>query len=374
MAARKARVKKAAEGEDVRFLQPKQPKDLPYVLSNPATNKAALQAARMDSPVWVTGESGLSRPLELFTVPNNTKIQQASEKTYWVPAGLWAVAKYPSYSSFVEEARDRRVNNHSASQSSRTGDFSFTGTYNMKDAINLSQDGWKEGARSIRKLSSALFQKMSSLVKVPELRYRDDTGIDFDVARYLDGEEDYWIDYSETTKVGRGSGLVRIVANVCVSAGISKQTIEARGAAIASLANLLDYAGHAVQIEICSATSSQYGMNSEEGDYMNRRFESRVMIKRADEYLDPLTVAMAVAHPSTLRRFHFALMEGLSTDWARSQSVGSGYGSVSETYDPGDVYLPGAVYGDVRWENAEETEKWVMQTLKLQGIELTVEV
>ncbi|HEY6009044.1 MAG TPA: hypothetical protein VIU40_12035, partial [Geobacteraceae bacterium] len=181
-----------------------------------------------------------------------------------------------------------------------------------------------------------------------------------DVSRYLEGEPECWYDYDEEIVEGFSRNILRVVYNCSASAGIAPRTLMAKGAAVAALVALMEYSGRGVQLDIADcfvggATTEFY-----------------VTVKRADEDLDVLTIAYAIAHPATARRLMFSVAEQLPSDIRKKLGItpeGS-YGYPGEVHDQGDVYIGGSVTGDVRWKDELSAMKWVIRTLKEQGIAL----
>lgn len=232
----------------------------------------------------------------------------------------------------------------------------------FEGAIKLAREGWAEGADVVKKLSSRLFDRVATMVD-REYPVYDVEGHGIDVARYLDGEPECWMRMETRVTEGSGRRIYRLVFNMTASAGVSAATMLAKGSAVVALSELLEFAGHGVEITcalINSGVTSQF-----------------VRIKDADQPLDINRIAFAIAHPAMFRRLGFSLLEHL--DAATRQKLGitsyGGYGRVAEAVkeDRGDIYIGGSVWGEPQWESMEAAEAWVIKSLGEQGIQLDKE-
>lgn len=237
------------------------------------------------------------------------------------------------------------------------GSLAWYGSDSWTEAVTLARDGWPEGERQIKRLSLDLFDRISSMIERPVYRY-DVEGSDFDVARVVDGEPECWT--REETILTEGRRIVRIVCAGFVSAGVDPDVVNARGAAVCALAELLTYAGHGVQIDLCFAGSGHNGGHS----------EAWVTLKAPEQPLDLPRLAFALAHPSSFRRIMFAIGEGWP-EWAREIfGIPAYYWSTAEPDDKGDLFIaPADLFR--RWVSDPTTARaWVVSTLKTQGVHL----
>lgn len=113
-----------------------------------------------------------------------------------------------------------------------------------------------------------------------------------------------------------------------------------RGAAVLSLADTLERRGFSTELRIVG--------NSQAG---GQAFRYSIVYKRAGEPLDIDRAAFAIAHPSSMRRLAFAILEQhreLETNFR------SGYGSpMHEANDPTSGQIGGAIF--IRGSNGGET-------------------
>lgn len=234
---------------------------------------------------------------------------------------------------------------------------SFTGTRSYSDAVQLAYSGWLEVAERCRKYSAGLFDRVSTLIERHDIRY-DVTGSGLDVARYLEGEPECWQNFEPVLVESPSSTIVRICFNGTVSAGISGEVIESKGAAIAALVELLEFAGRRVELSAVFSNSSR----------RQRESDTLVLtVKTAEQPLDMPRIAYVLAHKSMLRRLMFAYWEGQPI----YKIVGAGFG-VPRDYKPAtaDIYIPQSTYRDIQWDNPAKAEKFILDQLQAQGITL----
>lgn len=195
------------------------------------------------------------------------------------------------------------------------------------DARTMARNGWSE------QLSEAI-EAAESAVKLCEQEHNqftfapvfDVAGGTVDVARFLAGEPECMVDYplTVTSKVGR---VITLCAGVCYSFAISADSIIRRGQYITALALALSRLGH--NTELWADISIGKG---------KKVIRLRVLVKGANDVIDPAKVLYAFAHPSMLRRLGFAACAQAPESYART-----GSGSVQQPLEDlpdGAMYLP----------------------------------
>lgn len=274
------------------------------------------------------------------------------------------VLRFKSFAEYIHAA-ETREKVPGTCNSSHDGDAYFTGTNSWADAVKLARDGWPQGTERVNAISRRLEAKVLHRIVREDTRY-DVEGMGFDVARYLDGEPEHWVQPEESTFAVEGQRHVKIEVSMMCSGGISADIIMRRGAAIAALVELLEYSGQRVELWLTSANA---GHNGHLGNPVH---VTHIRVKAYDQPLDPARVAFALVHPSTFRRFMFALQEGARPDLAKRSLGVSGYGCVTNAVKEDDtsIYLPAMFYGDERWESEDSAETWILAILAKQGVEL----
>jgi hypothetical protein len=245
----------------------------------------------------------------------------------------------------------------------------FTSMPNTQDSpdfpttLRMAEDGFTKGADSARKLANPLFDKVSSLIERSMPVY-DVEGITFDVARVLENEPESWMRFENTIIEGKGNRVIRILFNMSASGGVNTSVIAAKGAVVSALIELLEYSG--VRCEVWAADYSVSGGYS---------IPLRILVKQADQNLDMGRIMYAIAHPSALRRLFFRFIETCPADMWSWFSVG--YGMVKEfsgaELDGIDLYVSGSSSSDVQWQDTASAEKWIIASLKAQGVHLNTE-
>jgi hypothetical protein len=135
---------------------------------------------------------------------------------------------------------------------------------------------------------------------------------------------------------------------------------------IASLIELLEFAGNRVELTITDAAALRSTI------VQSTIVQPRIIVKAADQPLNLDRVVFALAHPGSLRRLGFAWQDRLPDDIY--QYLDSGRGGVvdltEEEQAEYDLYIGGSLLGAAQWTNDKSAESWVLQQLKQQGVEL----
>lgn len=239
---------------------------------------------------------------------------------------------------------------------------SWAGTATLPSAVKLAETGWREGEQAIKRLTQRLEVRMLNRIVREDWNY-DTEGAMFDVSRYLGGEPEHWVRPEEADLAINAHKHVRIVYNACASCSVSTEVMAARGAAAAALIELLEYAGHRVElwVTMAVAVAAQYGMGPVKASVA-------VKVKAYDQHLDLARVAYATGHASMLRRLGFSGWEHLSVPVQKA--IGSYYGYPTDDNMGFDdaLLISKALLGEVQWESPEAAETWVLAKLAEQGV------
>ena len=245
---------------------------------------------------------------------------------------------------------------------SRNGGFSFTGTHSFEEALNLAHSGWVDGAEEVKKISEPIFTHISSMIEHHDI-VNDVEGIQVDIARYLDNEPECWQQWESKIIENPGTKIIKLIFNGAVSSGISKEVINRVGATVTALVELLEYSG--TRVEIVYEIQFRSGREPYLGEHS---VTSLIKLKSADQPLDVPRLAFAFGHPSSLRRLGFSFLEQQPEEYCRS--VSSNYGNAQPTVSTGDIVLPPMDLFNKEIHDVASAEKWIINQLKLQGIEL----
>jgi hypothetical protein len=277
------------------------------------------------------------------------------------------IDEYSTWGEFLHDVANRVSPLPLSRRSAHNGDFSFTRTRSLKDALELGITGFAEGAEKGKKLATAIFDGVASMIERVEIVH-DVEGNGLDVARYVDGEPECWQKFETIQLEGQGNKIIRLVFNNVASSGVSPEVMIRKGAAVSAVVELLEYAGHRVEVVSCCCVSGSAG----------KKLESWLTVKRSSEYVDAGRLAFALCHPSMLRRFYFAIWESSTQDTELLERMGipdGGYGNCAEAPKEkrGDIYIGQSMYGERQWENDKAAETWVLDQLRNQGVHLREE-
>jgi hypothetical protein len=285
------------------------------------------------------------------------------------------VVRFDSLSAFVAAAlapTDGLPEKRRASKRTPEGDKgdresgkSWAGTDTFEEAITLAQDGWHEGAKKSRAISSALFGAVSGRIERDTIVY-DVEGSDIDVAAYLKGIPECFMRTETHIVDGDGRKLVRILFNIGANSHISADDMMKKGAMASALIELLEFAGHRVELTIVETTRN----------FKQRIHSTFVRVKEFDQVLDAGRIAFACIHPAMLRRVWFAFAETQPKDIREDFGfdLGGSYGKSIEqpNIDGFDLYIGGG--DDVPWAGGDATiRRWLFENLEKQGVAITKE-
>lgn len=210
--------------------------------------------------------------------------------------------RFDSFAEFLDH-----VANPNPKDQSCTGSHSFTKTGSYSEAMDLARNGWPEGLSMIENLTARLESVSGSMVAKQVVQW--DVAGDFaDAGLFSAGVPECMGSFHEEIMPGAGK-IVKILMNMSVSAGIQRETIMKRGAAVVALVDALESAGRSVEIEMAAKSRSTGGENF---------YTVTVPIKAAGEPVELDRMAFLLAHPSSFRRLMFACWEN-ETEEVRSE-------------------------------------------------------
>ena len=214
------------------------------------------------------------------------------------------IKTFETFESFIEQSLVvPSKQDSSSSRQDRLGSDPWHGTNTFEQAVALARRGWPEGAAAALELRAEVESAVRDLINARSTSYTFDVAGEFvDVGRFLSGEPECFgsesQDYGNTVRP-----VVKIVANLAASGSVSTKSLYVRGAAIVAAIDILESLGRRVEVWIAhGSTKSRRGGQS-------NVHETHVLVKKADQPLDVDRLAFAVAHPSTLRRLCFSIME-----------------------------------------------------------------
>jgi hypothetical protein len=275
-------------------------------------------------------------------------------------------SSYSEWLGAVQETASSLPKGNDIVHPGHMGDAWFGGL-TWKQSMDMARKGWPEAEALIERYSGTLFQSVSKFMMKPEPIYGYE-GLDFDIGRMLDGEPEHWLDFQESEdSISAGNKVVRILYNRVVSCGIDSAALQAKGAVIAALIRLLDYAGFRTELTI--GCCYQYDDNTA---------YTTVPVKSAGQDLDMGLVGYVIAHTAACRRLLFATEFMRPLDVQRKLGEGRETGTLSnyprdfpqDVTANYDLYLPMSHYNETRWHNVDTAQKWIMDHLRKLGVVL----
>lgn len=225
------------------------------------------------------------------------------------------------YINFLEESESMRYN------SSTTGDYDFTGTHSLKEALELCKYG-DENLRQYIYQQNLQFDNVDSLNKVRRSTVNDVVGFMPNVPNYVLGIPTNMIRDNRTMI---NSKVLNIFINISAAWHINRKYIEQNAAKYVCAINRLEEEGYR-----CNVYAGAAGENYSKENLLV------VKIKSDKEPMNLAKMAFPLCHPSMLRRLKFKWMETIPIDF------GAGYGS-SITDDKQINQLLKNIFGDIKF-------------------------
>lgn len=204
------------------------------------------------------------------------------------------------YTNFLEKSESLRYG------SSSDGDYKFTGTHSLKEALELCKYG-DEDLKEYIYQQNLQFDNVDSLVKVKRSTVNDVVGFMPNVPNYVLGIPTNMI---RDNRIMINSKVLNIFINVSAAWYVDKEDIKKNAAKYVCAINHLEEEGYRCNIYAGSA-----------GERANKENLLVVKIKSDREPLNLAKMAFPLCHPSMLRRLKFKWMETIPLDF------GLGYGS-----------------------------------------------
>lgn len=219
-------------------------------------------------------------------------------------------------------------------------------------AFAMARDGWDAHLDETLDLARETVETVEAETELMAFTPQwDVTGAMVDVGEYLAGVPECMIEIppAPTTKYGR---VVTMCASASYSCGVNAERLIERGKVITALAIELSRLG--ISLELYADMSA-----SADGQY-----RSRILVKGANDILDPAKILFAFAHPGLLRVLSLTAMHGMSPGDRKRMHVGGGYGCPTppkEDLPEGTIYLPEVKsWGDVP-KAADELKRYLRE-------------
>jgi hypothetical protein len=208
---------------------------------------------------------------------------------------------FDSYEAFVEDVQ--QVPKVKGISSRDVGRDSHFGTHTFEQAVELAHVGWPEGAARVAEIRASLDKYVEASKVAACQQFAWDVVGDFvDVGRVLFGEPEACGSYNEYETGRFGSQrVVRLYANLGVSAGVKAEAIFARGAVVLAAVDVLESLGLRVELWAGKATSRVSGGEAQH--------QVEVLVKAASQPVDVDRLAFALCHNASLRRLCWSHQE-----------------------------------------------------------------
>ena len=248
---------------------------------------------------------------------------------------------------------------HKNSQTARRLASEWDGNLSFTETCRLAVRGWDEGIGKVEKFASGFVDAIGSKLVIDEYFY-DVTGMDFDLARVLEGEPECWLNSEQVHVDAPAKQTIKLIVNIGASCSVDANTLIRKGAGVVALVQLLERMRRSVEVVAITRDCYAYNNDNEGG------FNFDLTLKHAGQDLDVGKLAYALMHPSMLRRLQFIAME---TTWV---GMPSSYGYSSNLRQPeSDIYIPASQsYDVIDFDSEDNVKLWILKELVAQGIEL----
>lgn len=223
-------------------------------------------------------------------------------------------------------------------------------------------DGWVEGADRMRAIAEGIEGEMGNQMEAKQVCH-DVCGQALDVAAYLSGQPECFMDLQQVQRAGAGR-VVSIVLNNTSCKDTKSVTYLNRGAALLSLIDILETAGYRCDLTVfCSFCNDNY----------SHEFVVMIPIKAGNEPANVERIAFALGHPAFTRRAVYNIMDGQPLKYRRTigrgtkglSRVGLCYPKAAET--EGGIHILNPIKKD-DFLSFSACKSWITYVLQNQGI------
>lgn len=242
-------------------------------------------------------------------------------------------------------------------------DESWSGTATFEDAAKLARYGWPDGAEQLANLTAQLTGRLANASHSKRMGFDVMGPGTLDVGRWAIGHPEcmmVWRESDELTDLNPAR-VVRLTVSGFQAGVTPHHQIFWRGAAAFAICDLIESSGARCEVELVFTSSGSGAVSTQ-----------RVMLKRAQDAVDPDMLAFAFCHPSSFRRIGFGVAETFETAERKTMGFSQhGYYGMRREMEPreyGDaVYIPANC---APFDTAEQTAAWVVEKLREHEIEV----
>lgn len=244
---------------------------------------------------------------------------------------------------------------------SSVGSGNFNEHYNLDEAKQVAREGWHDGRKRVLDIIDDLEIGDIDMRGEKITHEHNAFGQRLDMGRYQAGDPECWVSRtSVAAENSRGTESVSIYCNISASGTIGRKAFFHRGAAVAALAEILEWHGIATEIKAVETCGD---------DNKPAAVVHEITVKRPSEPLNSDVLAFQLADPDMLRRVNFAACERETDD--AQKIIGTSYGVPADYgrhLDSDSIYIPSLHGLMTDWSNQEKAEQWVTDRLAERGI------
>jgi hypothetical protein len=243
----------------------------------------------------------------------------------------------------------------------------YGSTKNMRDALTLARDGWKEGAERARPLLERVM--VARPVRKAMVKWSVAGGIP-SVPRYLSGDPMHM--RTNATAPTNKQPVITMISSNSAPWYVKPEHFEFAAVAAAAIIDRLEDAGFRVEVIAGRRESSDptgTGSNTGENNVLGHRSEMWFRLKAAQDTLDLNRLVFGLGHPAVFRRLLFAA-GAMHPDYKKSLGYCQGYAiSLDKLEHPlGTYVLPSMLsIHDAKHKDAIATFDAAIASLKKQG-------
>lgn len=182
----------------------------------------------------------------------------------------------------------------------------------------------------------------------------DVCGADVDMGRYLTGEPENMIDFPLAPMVKQGK-VVTVCASFGALGGVSAEAKIAQGRVVTALAMTLGQLGYTTEL-----WADYSGRHAGRGQSTYNSI--RVLVKGANDVIDPSKILAAYAHPGAQRRMGFVAMSLAPAPFNKHGLGNQSTRAPKQDLPEGTIYLP---QPEAEWT---DTKEHVLRLLREAGI------
>lgn len=248
--------------------------------------------------------------------------------------------------------------------SQQEGNTEFNGTSSYGETVSRLRLGWSEGAKAAKAISQRLEIKQITGQRVKMMSRPSVAplgGVNFHMANIITGAPCPYVGRLKSKQHVASGKIVKLGVHIGATADVSVSRMEARGAAVVALVDILQTVGKSVDITVCSAARAR----------SDNKAVTLWHVKPAGMRLNLDQLAVALGCASAHRRINFALREHLTKGadaWGDYGTTMPFNGNYPEIVAKFDVLIDSDAGGNVNWENEQTSIQWVANQLRSLGV------